>query len=286
MLRCCAALAVLLLSGPLAFAGPKKAPNIVVILADDLGIGDLSCYNKDSKIPTPRLTRFAAQSMRFLDAHTPSAVCTPTRYGLLTGRYAWRTRLKKGVLQGYDPLLVEDGRTTLASLLKGRGYTTACVGKWHLGLGKANPTDYKAKLTPGPNSLGFDYFFGIPASLDMPPYLFVENDHPVEAPTAKIEASEMRRKGGKGFWRAGAIAPSFRHIDVLPRLTETAIGFLEKQAKEDTGKPFFLYLALTAPHTPWMPTEKYAGKSRVGFYGDFVMQVDATVGAVLDALDR
>jgi len=286
MLRWCATLAVFFLGGPFALAGPAKAPNIVIILADDMGIGDLGCYNKDSKIQTPRMDRFAAQSMRFLDAHTPSAVCSPTRYGLLTGRYCWRTRLKQGVLQGYDRVLIEEGRVTLASLLRARGYTTACVGKWHLGLGNAKMTDYKAKLTPGPNTAGFDYFFGIPASLDMPPYLFVENERPVEEATKTIAASEMRRKGGEGFWRAGAIAPSFRHIDVLPRLTEKAVGFLEKQAKEAPGKPFFLYFALTGPHTPWMPTEKFVGKSKAGFYGDFTVQVDATVGAVLDALDR
>jgi arylsulfatase A-like enzyme len=164
-------LAALLLSGPLAHAGAKKLPNLVVILADDMGIGDLGCYNKASKIPTPHMNRLARQGMRFLDAHTPSGVCSPTRYGLLTGRYCWRSRLKRGVLQGYDPVLIEEGRLTLAALLKRAGYTTACVGKWHLGLGNDNPTDYGKKLTPGPNRHGFDYFFGIPASLDMPPYL-------------------------------------------------------------------------------------------------------------------
>ncbi len=279
-------LAVLLASAAPALAGPKKAPNIVILLADDMGIGDLACYNKDSKIPTPNMNRLAAQGLRFTDAHTPAAVCSPTRYGLLTGRYCWRSRLKSGVLQGYSPALIEPGRLTLAALLKRHGYVTACVGKWHLGLGKAAPTDYKGKLIPGPGTAGFDYFFGIPASLDMPPYLFVENDRPVEAPTAQIEGSEMRRKGGGGFWRGGAIAPGFRHADVLPKITEKAVGFIEKQAQAAPGRPFFLYFALTAPHTPWLPTEKYRGKSKAGYYGDFTAQVDASVGAVLDALDR
>jgi arylsulfatase A-like enzyme len=286
MYRGLTALTVLLLGVPPVCAGPKKQPNIVIILADDMGSGDPGCYNKDSKIPTPAIDRLARQGMRFLDAHTPSAVCTPTRYGLLTGRYAWRSTLKKGVLQGYDPLLIEPGRLTLAALLRRHGYTTACIGKWHLGLGKTSPTDYAKELTPGPNALGFDYFFGIPASLDMPPYVYVENTRVVKLPTEKIAAGVMRRQGGEGFWRAGAIAPGFTHQGVLPTLTEKAVVFLDKQAKQAPRKPFFLYLALTGPHTPWVPTEKFVGKSKAGPYGDFVAQVDATVGAVLVALDR
>jgi arylsulfatase A-like enzyme len=259
-------------------------PNIVLVLADDLGYGDPRCYNKDSKIPTPAIDRLAAQGMRFTDAHTPSSVCTPTRYGILTGRYCWRTSLKRGVLDGTSPLLIEPGRMTIASLLKQRGYATGAVGKWHLGLGSEKKTDYAKPLRPGPNSVGFDYFFGIPASLDMPPYAFVENEAPTAAPTETIGASEMRRKGGGGFWRAGAIAPGFRHVDVLPTITEKAVGFIRSRAA-DAKTPFFLYFALTAPHTPWMPTDEFRGKSGAGFYGDFVAQVDATLGKVLDALD-
>src|SRR5262249_15498092 len=157
---------------------------------------------------------------------TPSSVCTPTRYGLLTGRYCWRTRLTKGVLQGYDPLLIEPGRPTIASLLKGRGYATGGFGKWHLGLGDAAQTDYGRPLRPGPATVGFDTFFGIPASLDMPPYLYVENDHPVEQATGTIGASEEHRTGGGGFWRAGAIAPGFKHEEVLPKITERAVQFI------------------------------------------------------------
>lgn len=277
-----AVFAALAASGVGAAEPARRPPNLVVVLCDDLGYGDPACYNKDSKVPTPNIDRLAAQGMRFTDAHTPSSLCTPTRYGLLTGRYCWRTSLKRGVLQGYSPLLVEPGRLTLASLLKGRGYTTAGLGKWHLGLGNAQPTDYAKPLRPGPNAVGFDYFFGIPASLDMPPYVFVENDAVTVAPSETIAASEMRRKGGNGFWRAGAIAPGFRHADVLPTLTEKAVGYLRKQSAE---KPFFLYLALTAPHTPWMPTDDFRGKSGAGYYGDFVAQVDATLGRVARALD-
>ena len=155
-------------------------PNIVFILADDMGYGDLGCYNPDSKIPTPNMDKLASQGMRFTDAHSPSAVCSPTRYGVLTGRYAWRSRLKKGVLWGYATSLIEDGRTTVASTLKQHGYTTGCVGKWHLGFQNGDPVDrenqvdYNQLLQPGPVTLGFDYFYGIPASLDMDPYIFIE----------------------------------------------------------------------------------------------------------------
>lgn len=255
-------------------------PNIVLILADDLGYGDPHCYNKESKIPTPNLDRLAAQSMRFTDAHTPCAVCTPTRYGLLTGRYCWRTSLKRGVLNGYSPMLIEPGRLTLASLLKQRGYATAGIGKWHLGLGDAARTDFSKPLKPGPRSVGFDWYFGISASLDMPPYAFIENEGLTEAPTGMIEGRPLNHQKGD-FWRAGALAPHFKHIDVLPTLTEKAIGFVHKQSAD---KPFFLYLALTAPHTPWMPTAAFRGKSKAGYYGDFVAQVDASVGRVLQTL--
>lgn len=275
---------LLLLSCSWAWADAHEKPNIVLILADDLGSGDLSCYNKDSKIATPNMDRLAAQGMRFTDAHSPSAVCSPTRYGILTGRYAWRGRLKRGVLWGYDPLLIEHGRLTLASMLKAAGYFTGCIGKWHLGLGENKKTDYTQPLRPGPNSVGFDYFFGIPASLDMDPYLFVKNEAPVEAPTKTIAASKHRRQGGEGFWRGGPIAPHFRHADVLPTLTQQAVQYLEQRAKEK--QPFFLYLPLSAPHTPWLPAAEFRGKSKAGFYGDFVMQVDASVGQVLEALDR
>lgn len=272
-------------------AGVREAPaadkpNIVFILADDMGFGDLRCYNDQSAIPTPNMDRLAKAGMRFTDVHSPSSVCTPTRYGVLTGRYAWRTKLKSGVLWGYSPALIDVNRMTVASLLKKHGYRTGCVGKWHLGLGKQEKTDYFKPLKPGPNDYGFDYFFGIPASLDMDPYVFVENDRVVETPTAKIEGSKQVRQGGKGFWRGGGIAPGFKHEDVLPKCTEKAVGFIESHAREAGDKPFFLYFPLSAPHTPWLPLKEFQGKSEAGGYGDFVAQVDATVGRVLDALDK
>jgi arylsulfatase A-like enzyme len=280
----------LILTSPTLAKAPgadRGLPNIVLILADDMGYGDPRCYNAESKVPTPNIDRLASGGMRFLDAHTPSSVCSPTRYGLLTGRYAWRTRLKKGVLDGYSPRLIEPGRMTLASMLKERGYQTVCVGKWHLGLGDDPKTDYARPLRPGPNAIGFDSYFGIPASLDMPPYVFVEDDHLVEAPTATVAASPMRRTGGPNeMWRGGPIAPGFRFVDVLPTLGKKAVSSIEDHAKADRSRPVFLYFAMAAPHTPWVPTAEFVGKTGVGYYGDFAAQVDSTVGQVLDALDR
>lgn len=264
----------------------QSKPNIVYILADDLGAGDLGCYNRDSKIPTPNMDRLAADGMRFTDAHSPSGVCTPTRYGILTGRYAWRTRMKQGVLQGYDPLLIEPGRLTVAALLKQNGYRTHCVGKWHLGLGDVKPTDYAKSLKPGPLTVGFDTFFGIPASLDMPPYVFVDGEKLTEQPTAKIGDSKEHRDGGAGFWRAGPIGPTFKHADVLPRCTERAVALIADHAKNYQDKPFFLYLPFSAPHTPWLPTKEFEDKSKAGYYGDFTVQVDDSVGQVLAALKK
>lgn len=256
-------------------------PNVLLILADDMGHGDLQCYNAESKIPTPRLDRLAGEGMRFTDAHSPSSVCSPTRYGLLTGRYSWRTRMKSGVLNGYSAALIEPKRWTLASLLKDKGYRTACIGKWHLGLGNTEPADYGKPFQPGPREAGFDESFVLPASLDMPPYVFVENGQATTFPSEKIGDSQMRRYGGEGYWRAGAIAPGFKHVDTLPTLAQKAQQFIEKQT---TDQPFYLYLPLAAPHTPWMPTEEFRGRTQVGYYGDFVAQVDATVGKLLDVL--
>ena len=280
------ALCLALLSTTIAEAAKPARPNIVFILADDMGYGDLRCYNDKSKVPTPNMDRLAKQGMRFTDVHTPSSVCTPTRYGVLTGRYAWRTRLKRGVLFGDSPALIDTKRMTLASLLKKAGYHTAGVGKWHLGLGAAVKTDYFKPLHPCPTDYGFDYYFGIPASLDFEPYVYIENDRAVAPPTMKIAASKQVRQGGKGFWRAGGIAPGFKHAEVLPTITEKAVGFIERHAKTRADKPFFLYFPLTAPHTPWLPTKPFRGKSGAGAYGDFVAQVDFTVGKVVETLDR
>lgn len=258
----------------------QRYPNIVYILADDLGYGDIRCYNPNSKIPTPNIDHFASQGARFTDAHSPSAVCTPTRYGIQTGRYCWRSRLKSGVLDGYSPALIEPGRLTVARMLKQRGYQTAGIGKWHLGLQSGERTDYRRQLQPGPPEAGFDYWFGIPASLDMPPYLFFENDRPVALPTEYVSAGREFRGV---YWREGAIAPGFRHSDVLPAITKKAVDYL---GARQAGQPFFLYFALTAPHTPWLPAPEFHGKAAAGEYGDFVAMADDAVGQVLRELKR
>lgn len=258
----------------------RRPPNIVYLLADDLGWGDLGCYNPDSAIPTPHADRLAREGIRFTDMHSPSSVCTPTRYGILTGRYAWRTRLERGVLWGYSPNLIEPGRMTVASLLRDRGYRTAAIGKWHLGLGAQEKTDYSRPLRPGPLDHGFEYFFGIPASLDMDPYLWVENDRAVELPTQRTEGRNQPRGV---FWRPGAIAPGFRLEEVLSTLTDRAVRYIRAQSP---GRPFFLYVALTSPHTPWLPSPPFRGKSRAGDYGDFVAETDDALGRILQALDE
>lgn len=255
-------------------------PNIVVILADDMGYGDPGAWNPDSKVPTPHIDRLAAEGMRFTDAHSPSAVCTPTRYGLLTGRYAWRTRLTQGVLVGYSPNLIDTTRLTLPGMLRQAGYATAGIGKWHLGLGDAERTDYTQPLRPGPVSLGFDYYYGIPSSLDFEPYVWFENDRVEQLPTDSIEASRPCCK--EDFYRGGGIAPDFRHVDVLPRTIERSVEYVMQAG----DKPFFLYVPFSAPHTPWLPTEPFQGSSGAGTYGDFAVQVDAGVGDILNALDE
>lgn len=268
-----------------------RPPNIVYILADDMGYGDVTCLNPESRIPTPHMDRLAAEGVVFTDAHSGSAVCTPTRYGILTGRYCWRTRLQKGVLWGYSSPLIPPERETVASFLKAHGYATACVGKWHLGLGwrdsegrmteKEDDVDYSRSIFGGPCDLGFDYFFGIPASLDMIPYVYVENDRIVAPPTETIGGTE-----GYEFYRAGPIAPGFRHDKVLTVCTDKAVQFINAHVQANPNQPFFLYFPLSAPHTPILPSSEFQGKSAAGPYGDFVHQCDFAVSEVMVALER
>lgn len=267
-------------------------PNIVFILADDQGFGDVSALNPESKIPTPNIDRIAHEGMIFSDGHSSSSVCTPTRYSILTGRYHWRTHLQKGVLGGFSQPLISPGRLTVASLLKQYGYMTACIGKWHLGWdwplkggGTANDrgnysedfqdgwnVDYSGEIRNGPCDHGFDTFFGISASLDMPPYVFVRDRNPTELATVE-----------KAFHRKGPAAVGFEAVDVLPKITQEAIQFIDRNA--ESKSPFFLYFPLNAPHTPIVPIGEWAGRSKVNKYADFTMQVDWTVGQVLKALD-
>ncbi|MEO7653633.1 MAG: arylsulfatase [Bryobacteraceae bacterium] len=279
-----------------AHAAPAL-PNMVFILADDLGMGDLSCYNRDSKILTPNLDRLAAQGMRFNDAHTPSSVCTPTRYGLLTGRYCWRSRLTEGVLDGFDPPLIEKGRLTAASLLKRHRYTTACIGKWHLGMQwttrdgtpvvrRTEPgfragmdVDYSRPITGGPKDAGFDSYFGISASLDMSPYCFIENDRTVGTPDVKTEDDRSLFMNQV----PGVRTKDFHLEDVIPTCRRKAVEFIGRQ--KGAAKPFFLYMPLSSPHLPIVPNREFDGRSKAGKYGDFVVEMDEAVGAVLGALD-
>ena len=270
------------LAGTAAFAADKPKPNIVVILADDLGTGDVGAYNRNGIVKTPNLDRFSRQGMRFTDAHSPSSLCTPTRYGLLTGRYCWRSRLKSGVLNGESPNLIEPGRPTLPSVLHGAGYRTGGFGKWHLGLGLAAKTDYSKRLEPSPLDHGFDEYFGIPASLDMPPYLYFDGRMAVEQPTRTIGDNGEAKRGA--YWRGGPIAPGFAMEDVVPKTGDRAMRFIRDTTKKQT--PYFAYVPLPAPHTPWVPGKAFQNRSRAKLYGDFVEQLDHTIGGILGAVEE
>ncbi len=262
-------------------AEPQK-PNIVYILADDLGYGDVGCYNSASKILTPNMDRLAREGVRFTDAHSPSAVCTPSRYALLTGRYAWRTRLQRNVIGPFSQPLIPDKQLTVADLLRNQGYTTACIGKWHLGWGWPKPgdggkRDFTKPIPNGPTTRGFDLYFGTDVP-NYPPYCFIENDHTVGIPSIAAPI------GRDSFNIAGPMVPGWKLVEVLPELENRAVNFIEKAAESD--KPFFLYLPLTSPHYPVVPATTFKRKSNAGEYGGFVEQTDHVVGKILDALKR
>ncbi len=261
----------------------EAPPNLVLILADDMGYGDVQANQPESTIPTPHLDRLAEEGMRFTDAHTPSAVCTPTRYGLMTGRYCWRSRLKRGVLNGYSDHLIQEDRLTLARFLKGQGYHTGVVGKWHLGLDfkrleTHTSIDYKMPVRWGPNDFGFNESFVIPASLDFPPYVYIKNQQITTVPET-IQPKE----GFPAYLREGPIGTDFIMEDCLDRLTDEVVGFLERNSHSE--QPFFLYFPMTAPHKPVLPHSRFRGKTDLGPYGDFIVQCDAVVGRVLKSLD-
>lgn len=274
-------------------------PNIVFIMADDMGYGDVGCYNPQSGVPTPHMDRLAAEGMRFTDAHSPSAVCTPTRYGVLTGRYCWRSRLKEGVLGGYDRPLIEPERLTIASMLKARGYHAACIGKWHVGAtfhdAEGNPTekegeiDFSQPVTGGPTALGFDYaYWNAGCGTCGPPYGFIENEAFVDDSFSLLDIGEdgPLSLGRAGQW-GGMEGGSWVTKDADPIIAKKACSYIEGRAEED--EPFFLYLTPNAPHEPcyeqFVP-EFARGKSEAGARGDLVWLFDWVVGEVIATLER
>jgi len=285
-------------------------PNVLIIYADDLGYGDVQCYNPQrGKIPTPQIDRLATQGMRFVDAHSSSGVCSPSRYALLTGRYHWRTRLQAGIVGLWGAPLIAPDRLTIAGLVKKHGYRTACIGKWHLGWdwplgstqrkflggsskqGKGNETPvaseqhraawrdiFSQPIPGGPTTRGFDRYFGT-AVPNWPPYCFIENDRTVGLPTEFLPVENFKRNLAS---KQGPALKDWKLERILPTLGERAADFIADSAR---GKePFLLYLPLTAPHTPLAVNEPWRGKSNLNTYADFVMETDAVVGRVLRAL--
>ncbi|MEM7454152.1 MAG: arylsulfatase [Planctomycetota bacterium] len=276
----------------------QEKPNIVIILADDLGYGDTSPFNPDSGIPTPNFERLASQGMIFTDAHSGSGVCTPTRYGLVCGRYAWRTRLKRGVLAGYSKPLIDPDQQTIGGCLQTAGYHTCVVGKWHLGLGwqwkedlpddinnmgipsnAPGMVDWEKPLTDGPLQHGFNNCFLFPASLDMSPYVYIKDSEVTAIPDTILDGQRFPH-----FYRKGEATEGFDVADTLDDLTAAATGYIKERSA--TGEPFFLYFPLTAPHKPVSPHERFVGSTELGLYGDFIHQVDSTIGEVVAALEE
>ena len=272
--------------GGLAHARPEH-PSIVIILADDMGIDSVAALNEKCGIPTPNLDRLVAQGLTFTDAHSGSAVCSPTRYGVLTGRYSWRSRLKRGIVGQWQPPLIADGRLTLPEMLRDSGYATACIGKWHLGWNwpkrgggfTTRPTeiDYGLPIRGGPLSHGFDCYLGDDVP-NWPPFVWIEDDRVLAEPTATMKAGAMVGVS------AGPATPGWQFDAVLPRLTAKCVEYIKTQATTD--KPFFLFFPMTSPHTPIAPSAEFRGKSKISAYADFLMETDWAVGEVLRGLEQ
>ena len=281
-----------------AFLHSAEKPNIVIIYADDLGYGDLSCLSPDSKITTPHLDQLASEGMYFTDAHSSSGICSPSRYALLTGNYHWRRQ--HGIVNAFGKPFFKDGEFTMATMLKSQGYHTAAIGKWHLGfdwdkvkkpgaktkkVGKksaygADAFDWSKTVPGGPLDRGFEYYFG-DGTINFPPYCWMENDKVTEAPTEDLNLNGMKTKEGGWEFRPGPMVKGWNPYDVLPTLAKKSVEFINRQSKD---KPFFLYFALPSPHAPIIPNDEFDGKSKAGAYGDFVYQSDSVAGQVLKAL--
>jgi len=264
----------------------QHEPNIVFVLTDDLGYGDLTCQNADSAIPTPEMDALARDGLRLTSAYSPSSLCSPTRYATLTGRYAWRGRVKRRVLVPWEVPMIAEQTLTLPTLLGRAGYHCAAIGKWHLGwewrttegsrpapLSRGTDVVFDQRIAGGPVDRGFDSFFGIDAQ-GYPPYCYIENDRVAAVPT-------ILRKNAVAS-RPGLMVPGWDDGDVLPETTRRALAYLEQRRNND--RPFFLYLPLNAPHVPHVPKEEFRGHSKAGKYGDYVCQVDAVVGRIRAAL--
>ncbi len=255
-------------------------PNIVVFLADDFGYGCINAYGADEQlIRTPNLNRLAAEGIRFDNAYTTGSVCSPTRYALLTGRYSWRTNMKRGVVNSNDPMLIKEGVPTIASWLREQGYETAQIGKWHLGYKEKRFRNLLGTISPGPNEVGFDYHFGVPNNMDDLHKIYIENDRIYGLRSDKVSAY------GKSFYGkpyVGYDAPQRITTQVMDTLTDKAIYWLDHRDRE---KPFFLYFASVAVHHPISPSERMRGTSEAGAYGDFIHDVDHSVGQLVEALE-
>ncbi len=282
--------------------GNEDLPNIVFILADDLGYGDVACYNPESKVPTPNIDRLAAQGVRFTDAHSPATVCTPTRYSLLTGRMAFRTGFG-GVFTGAGgPCMIEPTRLTLGGMLQEKGYTTACFGKWHVGLtfydkqgrpilkgglDNVRRIDYSRRIPDSPIHRGFDHFFGTACcpTTDWL-YAFIDGDRIPVPPTKQIDKSGLPKHVYSRDCRPGMIAPDFKMEEVDLIFLEKSRSFLENHVKESPGKPFFLLHSTQAVHLPSFPADRFKGKTDAGPHGDFIYELDWIVGELMDTLER
>ncbi|XZE45134.1 sulfatase family protein [Pirellulaceae bacterium SH467] len=285
------------------YASGQDLPNVLIILADDLGYGDLSCYNDQSKVSTPHIDRLAGEGMRFLDAHSPATVCTPTRYGLMTGQMPFRIQNGGTVFTGVGgPSLIAKDRLTLPEMLKKRGYTTACVGKWHIGLTffdrDGNPVqgngvesiqkvDFSRRFEGGPVDHGFDSFFGTACcpTTDWL-YAYLEDDHVPTPPTKRIDKSSLPKHPYANDCREGFLAPNFDLEDVDLEFLRRSQRFLEKHVRETPERPFFLFHSMQAVHLPSFAAKPFQGTSKAGPHGDFLVQMDTIVGELMSTLQR